>query len=261
MTFWTGTMTGKAIWVGVGVLLLSALALAQILHLTDPDALWRIVHDNCVPTQQSQGRPGECSLVDLTGRYAVLKDMRGDTRFLLLPTERITGIESPVLLQPGSVNYWRAAWQARRYVEERAGRALPRDMIGLSINSLKRSQNQLHIHIDCVQPDLRSALRQHAAEIDEQWSRQPLVLAGHDYYATRLAGADPDTDPFKRLAQRLTDPSSSMGRQNLSLIGAELPGGRPGFYLLDSPAGDHGATVDRVLDRGCKLLHAHEAAE
>jgi CDP-diacylglycerol pyrophosphatase len=247
-------MTSKAIWVGVGVLLLSALALAQVLHVTDPDALWKIVHGNCVPAQQSRGRPGECRFVDLAGGYAVLKDMRGDTRFLLLPTQRITGIESPVLLQPGSVNYWRAAWQARRYVEERAGRTLPRDMIGLAINSLKRSQNQLHIHIDCIQPDLRTALRQHAAEINEQWSPRPLLLAGHDYYATRLAGSDPDTDPFKRLAQRLADPSKSMGRQSLSLIGAEFPDGRPGFYLLDSPAGDHGATVDIVLDRACQLL-------
>ena len=222
--------------------------------LTDPDSLWKIVHGNCVPTQQSRGSPGECRLVDLAGRFVVLKDLRGNTRFLLIPTDRIAGIESSVLLQSGSVNYWRAAWQARRYVEERAGHTLPRDMTGLAINSRRRSQNQLHIHIDCVQPDLRAALREHAAEISEQWSQQPLWLAGHRYYATRLVGDTLSSDPFKQLAQRLDDPANEMGRQSLALIGAEFADGRAGFYLLDSPAGERGATVDVVLDRGCRLL-------
>ncbi len=222
--------------------------------LTDPDSLWKIVHGNCVPTQQSRGSPGECQLVDLADRFVILKDLRGNTRFLLIPTDRITGIESPLLLQPGAVNYWRAAWEARRYVEERAGRRLARDMTGLAINSRRRSQNQLHIHIDCVQPDLRAALREHAAEISDQWSQQPLWLAGHRYYATRLVGDPPSADPFKRLAQRLSDPGSEMGSQSLALIGADFADGRSGFYLLDSPAGERGATVDAVLDRGCRLL-------
>lgn len=107
--------------------------------LTNPDSLWKIVHGNCVPRQEARGDPGECRLVDLAARYAVLKDLRGNTRFLLLPTDRISGIESPLLLQPGAVNYWRAAWEARRYVEERAGRKLSRDMTGLAINSRRRS--------------------------------------------------------------------------------------------------------------------------
>jgi CDP-diacylglycerol pyrophosphatase len=252
--------TGKITAAAIRVLQLSGwlatITLALADPLTDPDSLWKIVHGNCVPTQQSQGRPGECRLVDLAGRYAVLKDLRGDTRFLLLPTQQITGIESPVLLQAGAVNYWRAAWDARRFVEERAGRTLPRDMTGLAINSRKRSQNQLHIHIDCVQPDLRAALRQHEAEISEQWSRQPLLLAGHAYYALRLVGAQLETDPFQRLARRLADPGSEMGRQSLAVIGAEFSDGRSGFYLLDSPVGDHAATVDVVLDRACRVLQS-----
>src|SRR5579872_1429028 len=88
----------------------AALTAAVANPLTDPDSLWKIVHGNCVPLQQSRGTPGECQLVDLAGRFVVLKDLRGNTRFLLIPTDRITGIESSVLLQPDSVNYWRAAW-------------------------------------------------------------------------------------------------------------------------------------------------------
>ena len=31
----------------------------------DPDALWRIVHDKCVPDQEQNGDPAPCALVDL----------------------------------------------------------------------------------------------------------------------------------------------------------------------------------------------------
>ena len=31
----------------------------------DPDALWKIVHDKCVPDQEQNGDPAPCALVDL----------------------------------------------------------------------------------------------------------------------------------------------------------------------------------------------------
>jgi CDP-diacylglycerol pyrophosphatase len=70
----------------------------------DADALWTIVHDQCVPHEQRNGAPAPCALVDLSGGenpgYAVLKDINGATQFLLIPTMRITGIESPEVLEP-----------------------------------------------------------------------------------------------------------------------------------------------------------------
>ena len=60
----------------------------------DADALWTIVHDQCVPHEQRNGDPAPCALVDLSGGenpgYAVLKDINGATQFLLIPTMRIT---------------------------------------------------------------------------------------------------------------------------------------------------------------------------
>ena len=53
-------------------------------------------------------RTGVSRFSPLTKRYAVLKDLHGNTRFLLLPTDPISGIESPALLQPGAPNYWQA---------------------------------------------------------------------------------------------------------------------------------------------------------
>jgi CDP-diacylglycerol pyrophosphatase len=65
----------------------------------DPNALWTIVHDQCVPDQEANSDPGPCALVELTSGqrrgYAVLKDLVGATQFLLIPTDQISGIESP----------------------------------------------------------------------------------------------------------------------------------------------------------------------
>jgi CDP-diacylglycerol pyrophosphatase len=74
----------------------------------DPDALWTIVSGQCVPDQLTTGAPAPCALVDLDGGesrgYAVLKDLVGATQFLLIPTGRIAGIESPQVLAPDAPN-------------------------------------------------------------------------------------------------------------------------------------------------------------
>ena len=116
----------------------------------DPNALWDIVHGQCVPNEEHYGRPEPCALVELrTGEargYAVLKDLVGATQFLLVPTARIAGIESPELLLLGAPNYFESAWQSRTYVDDVLGRVLPRDDFSLAINSAYgRTQNQLHI--------------------------------------------------------------------------------------------------------------------
>lgn len=71
----------------------------------DPDALWDLVSGQCVPAQQAKHDPAPCLSVDLAGGYAVLKDQSGATQVLVIPTTRVTGIESPALLDPASPNY------------------------------------------------------------------------------------------------------------------------------------------------------------
>ena len=148
----------------------------------DPSALWNIVGGQCVPDQRAHDDPAPCATVDLRGGSAVLKDLVGATQFLLIPTERTSGIDDPMILAPGTPNYFAAAWRARTFVDERAGSTLPREWISLAINSaFARSQNQLHIHVDCVRPDVREALDEHAAAVGPGWSPFPVPLAGHRY--------------------------------------------------------------------------------
>ena len=96
---------------GIALLVL----LAAPCSAADPNALWQIVGGQCVPDEQQHHSPEPCAAVDLAGGYAVLKDIVGDTQFLLIPTTRVTGIESPEILAPGAPNYFAAAWRARRF--------------------------------------------------------------------------------------------------------------------------------------------------
>jgi CDP-diacylglycerol pyrophosphatase len=231
----------------------------------DPDALWKIVHDRCVPDQENTGQPTPCALVDLRGGaergYAVLKDRAGVAQFLLIPSARLAGIESPELLAPGAPNYWQAAWQARRFVESRLPRKLARDEIGLAINSASgRSQGQLHIHVDCLRQDAREMLRAHQGEIGSGWSMPGFALGGHRYLAMRIDGDDlRDVDPFKLLADGVPGARASMASQTLAMTGASFADGKDGFLLLadhvDLPAGDR-ASGEELLDHDCALAKA-----
>jgi CDP-diacylglycerol pyrophosphatase len=228
------------------------------LHAADPNVLWRIVHDQCVPHQAQFGAPLPCTAVNRAGGYAVLKDIEGATQFLLIPTARVTGIEDPAILAPGAPNYWQAAWDATNLVEAEANQALPREDLSLAINSIHgRTQNQLHIHIDCIRLDVRDVLRQHAAEIGETWARFPVPLSGHPYQAMRVETLNrPGATPFQLLADQLPGARADMGDETLLAVGATFAGGDPGFYLLagraDLATGNRGE-AEELQDHTCAL--------
>jgi CDP-diacylglycerol pyrophosphatase len=225
----------------------------------DPDALWKIVHEHCVPNEQQRDDPDPCRIVDLhqgvAHGFVLLKDISGKTQYLVLPTARITGIEDPQLLDSGAANYFADAWAERGYTERAAGHALPRDALSLAVNSpYGRSQNQLHIHIDCLRPDVRDALRRQAATIGDHWAPlgAPLLL-GHHYWAMRLLGADlAGADPFKLLAART---HGVMNDETLVVSGADFAG-RPGFIVLSdvrNPALGDRASGEELQDHACAL--------
>ena len=239
---------------GLAILAATALLIAGYVLLargTDRNALWRIVGSECVPDQTQHGNPSPCAAVDLTHGWALLKDIRGKTQFLLIPTARVAGIEDPILQTAEAPDYFGAAWQGRRLVEQRLGRPLPRADVGLAVNSpAGRSQDQLHIHIDCLRPAVRDALRQHMAEIGESWSLLAVPLEGHKYHVRRIDQPElAGVFPF-----RLQPATPARGLQTLVAAGVDLPDGRPGFVLLDDAEDLH--THDRasgaeLLDHSC----------
>ena len=239
------------------VVLTSLLAQAGA-HAADPSALWNIVNGKCVPHEQAAHDPSPCAAVDLRLGFAVLKDLRGIAQFLLIPTVRIGGIGDPAILAPDATNYWDAAWKARSFVESRLRVKLPRDTVALAVNSaLARTQNQLHIHIDCIRPDVRAVIKANLDKVTAAWTPFPVLLAGHTYQALRINQETLDgIDPFRVLADSNPAVRANMALNTLVLTGATFAGGTRGFVLLadraDLADGDP-ASGEQLQDHGCTV--------
>jgi len=216
--------------------LVVALVTSATVH-ADPSALWNIVGGQCVPNQVVHDDPAPCAEVDLAAGSAVLKDLVGDTQFLLIPTERSSGIDDPAILAPTAPNYFAAAWRAKSFVDQRAGVELPRQWMSLAINSAyARSQDQLHIHVDCVRPDVHDALTRYGSAVGPAWAPFPVELAGHRYDAMSVAGEDLQADPFRLLADGVAGAREDMASRTLVVVGSVDPTGRPGFVVLTDRA-------------------------
>jgi CDP-diacylglycerol pyrophosphatase len=243
---------------GILLALLAGAALSA-----DPDALWRKVQNECVPNQQINGSPAPCKEVNLSEGvergFVVIKDesVRKPHSYMLLPTRRITGIEDEKIFEPAAQNYFEDAWGARSYLDESVKARLTRDMIGLAVNSLHdRSQNQLHIHIDCVRPEIRDFLQKKEETLTGVWSNLNLPPPDHSYMVMKIEGEDlHGTNPFQLLAEGLPDINEHLDLETLVLIGAEFKDGKPGFYLLSSRHTDEfRAHGEDLLDPLCKLV-------
>jgi CDP-diacylglycerol pyrophosphatase len=241
--------------------LICALAISAIgaARAANRDALWEIVHGLCVLHKVEADDPAPCAAVDLAGGeeagWAVVKDLIGKTQFLLIPTRRLTGIEEPLVGTAALPNYWRVAWAARGFVALRAQKELPRDAIGMAINATgSRTQDQLHIHVDCIRPDVRNALSTRMAEITSKWTDLPVNLAGHVYSARWIDGAEPEPDPFILLADDARASGAPMRDETLAVIGARRQDGKEGFILLAYRAIAGGrAHAEDLLDHSCAL--------
>ncbi|WP_442793656.1 CDP-diacylglycerol diphosphatase [Paraburkholderia sp. ZP32-5] len=239
----------------LSVTLAAALGATSCAHLShvDSNALWKIVDIRCVPSQQATGTPGQCTVVDLDKRYVVLKDIFGRSQYLLMPTDRITGIESPLILAPGAKDYWSDAWDSRRYVQQAVKRDLPDDQLGLEINSeYRRSQNQLHIHIDCMRRDISAALATHAHDAPGEWRWD--TIDGERYRimrVTSLTGAD---NPF-RIVARDNPNTATMASQTILVTGAGASANTDGWLIVNSGLDvDNGSgTAEGLLDHACKV--------
>jgi CDP-diacylglycerol pyrophosphatase len=242
---------------------LALLASAGAAH-ADPDALWKIISEKCLPNEREYGQPTPCAVVDLKDGeahgYVVLKDRDGDTQYLVMPTAKITGIEDPAVLAPGAANYFADAWSERHFTVEAAKTNLPRDDLSLAVNSISgRTQNQLHIHIDCIAPAVHDALQRNSAAIGDSWAPFPEPLAGHHYRAMRVTGdALNSANPFTLVADGVPGARAAMGKETVVVVGATPANGKPGFVILadaaDLAAGDHGSG-EELQDHSCALAH------
>ncbi|MGF6529400.1 CDP-diacylglycerol pyrophosphatase [Paraburkholderia sp. GAS206C] len=246
-------MAKAAALVAVAVVASSCAELAA----ADPDALWKIVGGQCVPEARASGHPGQCTSVDLADHYAILKDISGRSQHLLIPTERVTGIESPSIVAPDAPDYWADGWSSRNTVEASLKKPLAADQFGLEINSeFRRSQQQLHIHMDCMRTDIIDALAPYRRDQPGQWHWE--TIDGVRYRIMRVTSLSQDNDPFRIVARDHPD-SQSMATQTILVTGAGPSADQDGWLVLNSGLDvDNGTgTAEGLLDHECHLADAH----
>ncbi len=253
----------KAAFAGLAAVVAAWTLVPTSAQAENPSALWDIISGKCVPHEQAERDPSPCSVVDIANGvakgYVVLKDRDGNTQFLLMPTARISGIEDPQILDPDATNYFDEAWRERYFVEERLGTPVPRNAMTLAINSMTgRSQNQLHIHIDCIRPDVKAILDANLDKVVGVWTPFPIPLAGHAYRSIRITNDTlADANPFRILADQDPAASADMGHHSLVVVGATFPDTGDGFVLLDTKTDiPHGnfASGEELQDHSCKIM-------
>lgn len=243
----TGTVAG---------ILLAGMLAGAVPAQADPDVLWHIVHERC----DVQGAPAQakvpCEETDPHAGYAVLKDQVGTTQYLLIPTQRVTGMEDPAIIRDDAPDYLAYAWRQTVRVNHRLPHSLPPEDLSLAINSAYgRSQNQLHIHVDCIRPDVKVALHWALPRMGPGWVSLP--LDGHPYRARLLATSSlSGVLPLRMLAREMDDPTHEMGAHTLVIAGIALPGGQQGFVMLDDradPQGGDRASGEDLQDHECQV--------
>jgi len=233
------------------LLMLSLPALAT--RAADPHKLWEITSAQCVPAMQASGTPGPCAMVDLARGFVVLKDLVGPAQYLLMPTRRLSGIESPELLQPDAPNYWAYAWEQRWRVGAALRRGLRDEQLAVEINSAAaRTQLHLHLHIDCLRRDVAASLEAHRNAPLRQWL--PWHFEGHRYWLMRLpADALERDDPFKLAAARSPYAAQRMAAQSLLLTGSSAEAA--GLFLINMPVNfdlQEPGSAEVLMDHDCR---------
>jgi CDP-diacylglycerol pyrophosphatase len=226
-------------------------------HGADRHALQEIVQEHCVVDWIERRDPTPCVQVAIadsahedTG-YAVLADRKGGAHFLLIPTRSIPGIESPLLYEPDAPNYFAFAWEARGRLSDVVGHSVPRGAVGLAVNPpYARSQDQLHIHVECLRTEVMRAIDEASDRLGAAW--MTVRIGGARFEARRLMGEDlRDRNPFQILARDIPDARLTPADYTLLIAGKQFRDG-PGFVLL---AGTERA-AELLLDSTCAAATA-----
>jgi CDP-diacylglycerol pyrophosphatase len=224
-------------------LLVGAAWVAAPAHaVPDPsrNVLW-VALQGCLIAKKATGRAFPCLSVDLGDKdrpgTAVLRAPGAPTHLVVMPTRDVPGLESPQLQHAAGNAYWRAALAARPRVTEALKERLPVEEVGMAVNSAGgRSQDQLHIHLDCVRSSVRLALQNHAQGVKSSWAPFPVTLQGRHFFAMRMRAADADSfNPFAALAH-LPGRATDLREVALAVVSTPRDDPEPGFTILANRA-------------------------
>jgi CDP-diacylglycerol pyrophosphatase len=226
---------------------------------SDPgrDALRQIVQNQCVLNWTQHQDPAPCERVFLadaktdSSGYAILPDRKGAAHYLLIPTQTMRGMDSDELLDPDLPNYFAEAWRARDVITKFVGHPVVRTAIGLAVNNVhSRTQDQFHIHIDCLRQDVVASLRTAAEHVGDSWT--PIDVAGSTYQAMRIEAVSLDgASPFDLVAKLSPEARHHLGDYTVVVAGMQFKSGA-GFILLTGT----GPTGELLMDSSCAVAGA-----
>jgi CDP-diacylglycerol pyrophosphatase len=226
---------------------------------TDPgrDALRQIVQNQCVVNWTQHQNPAPCERVFLADEktdasgYAILADRKGAAHYLLIPTQTMRGVEGDELLDPDLPNYFAEAWRARDVITKFVGHPVLRTAVGLAVNNAhSRTQDQFHIHIDCLRQDVVDSLRAAAEHVGPAWG--PINVVGSTYQAMRIEAVSLDgSSPFDLVSQLGPEVRHHLGDYTVVVAGMQYKSGA-GFMLLTGT----GPTGELLLDSACAVAGA-----
>ncbi len=223
-----------------------------------PNALWTIVSQQCLPDLQHNGSPAPCASIahgDRSDGYVILKDIEGKSQYLLIPTARVQGIETPSLLQAQAPHYFSFAWDNRDVVSAALGQRLQDNDVSLAINPVHaRSQQQLHIHIDCIDAGVRRDLSRYAVPFGNGWTS--IESNGRTLNVRRMTAAQLHaTNLFKLVADTVPGAAGSMGGETILVTGAGPASESAGVYIVEGnfdKAGPGRWPAEALQDHACK---------
>ena len=128
----------------------------------------------------------------------------------------------------------------------------------MAVNSTEsRSQGQLHIHVECVQPRVQATLRAHAEVFSTEWKLLPFKLEGTRFWGMKTGRVD--LGSFNLFASLIRIPGQGRSRQPIALAVFSAPPERAGdgFYVVAQRG--RGSQGERLLDHSCELAQGRRS--
>ena len=125
---------------------------------------------------------------------------------------------------------------------------MPRTAIGLAVNKVRsRTQDQFHIHIECLSREVADQLRVAADHLSDVWS--PITAGGSPYAALRIDGDGLNAaNPFELVVNLKPDVRNHIGDYTVIVAGMQFKNG-PGFIVLTGT----GQTGELLMDSSCAV--------
>ncbi len=206
--------------------------------------LWRVVQ-TCLASHYVTGGAFPCLAVETADGadvgYAVLRAPLDGRHVILTPTVRTIGIEADRLRAVDAPDYFRDAWSIRHFVTDGLAHQPTREDLAMAVNSrIGRSQDQLHIHVDCIRPAVKQALQRQAPSLNpDSWTQVTVLPRAPRYWAMPVRSEDlAGVNVFNLVAKGLDVDPRRMDDMTVVVAGSDHLAGsdhardRPGFIVL-----------------------------